>query len=431
MRYNILFTLFLCIAGESLTFGQGISFFNGTQEEAFLKAKEENKLVFMDFYADWCVPCKEMAKIVFTDSLVGEYLNAKFICMKVNTEKAENKSIVKKYKVSAMPTLVFANFEGKAIAVKVGAMEVEEFLKEAKIAAGDEMSFNDLFDQLKYSPNDLALMQKVLQEAPSFVGAQEGLDAEKWIVRVEKVYKSYIDKKMGAELINKADFRIIRAFHQFGTPGDKLAEFMNANLEAFMTNVGRSTAAVLIEHNNKIIEDFARAGKEEYHKYLDRIKGDMKLAYSIMPERNMSAYDRSKCYYDAEYCVYSQKDAAKYVELMNSYLKAMGDDVSAVDYGGAAQTMYNATEGKIPTELHQQATVWLIKALQFKDIAPMNKVNLLVMLGDSFKAMKEYNKSKEYYNQGYMESLQIEEGYTKMSMQMTIKRKLSALELLE
>ena len=43
----------------------GIKFFKGTFSEALVKAKQENKILFVDFYAVWCVPCKKDGKDSF------------------------------------------------------------------------------------------------------------------------------------------------------------------------------------------------------------------------------------------------------------------------------------------------------------------------------------------------------------------------------
>jgi len=52
---HILLLAFLSIS--SLAFGQGIDFFHGTWEEGLAKAKAENKILFVDAYAEWCGPC--------------------------------------------------------------------------------------------------------------------------------------------------------------------------------------------------------------------------------------------------------------------------------------------------------------------------------------------------------------------------------------
>ena len=56
-------------------------------KEAIETAKREGKLVFVDFYTDWCGPCKVMARDVFPQKQVGDFFNAKFVCLKLNAEK--------------------------------------------------------------------------------------------------------------------------------------------------------------------------------------------------------------------------------------------------------------------------------------------------------------------------------------------------------
>lgn len=68
-------------------------------DEALKSAKE--KIVVVDFYADWCGPCKRLAPAL--EQLAGKHGNVHFY--KVNVE--ENVDIAKRYKISAMPTILF------------------------------------------------------------------------------------------------------------------------------------------------------------------------------------------------------------------------------------------------------------------------------------------------------------------------------------
>ena len=67
----------LIFIGGIQAFGQGIEFFKGDYNAALEKAKQEGKMLFVDFYVDWCGPCKMMAKDVFPQKQVGDYFNAK------------------------------------------------------------------------------------------------------------------------------------------------------------------------------------------------------------------------------------------------------------------------------------------------------------------------------------------------------------------
>ena len=129
------------------------------------------------------------------------------------------------------------------------------------------------------------------------------------------------------------------------------------------------------------------------------------------------------------YLLSYKKDVASYVELMNKYLAALGDQVGANDYGEIAQNMYVMSKGKLNNEQLGQVKDWLVKAMQYEGTSLIDRINFVTMLGDTYKALKEFDKAKEAYNQGYMEALQIENKMRVAQIQMIIKRKLQALEL--
>lgn len=102
-------------------------------DEAIAAAKAENKQVFMDFYTDWCGPCKRMASEVFPQKEVGDYLNARFVCIKLNAEK-EGKELAGLYKVEAYPTFIGIDTQGKVVMTKVGATSTgKEFITDVDL----------------------------------------------------------------------------------------------------------------------------------------------------------------------------------------------------------------------------------------------------------------------------------------------------------
>ena len=83
---KILLVIFICLAAFAYA-QEGIQFFGGNWEEAIETAKKEHKLIFVDAYAEWCGPCKRMAKEVFTQKELGDFFNKYFINVKMDMEK--------------------------------------------------------------------------------------------------------------------------------------------------------------------------------------------------------------------------------------------------------------------------------------------------------------------------------------------------------
>ncbi len=80
---------------------------------------QSDKTVLVDFYADWCGPCKMMAPVV---EALAEELADKAVIGKLNVD--ENEEIAMKYGVMSIPTLiVFKN--GQAVDKKVGVQSRE------------------------------------------------------------------------------------------------------------------------------------------------------------------------------------------------------------------------------------------------------------------------------------------------------------------
>lgn len=285
VKMKTILVIVLIFIGGIQSFGQGIEFFKGDYNAALEKAKQEGKMLFVDFYADWCGPCKRLAKDVFTLEAVGNYFNEKFVSIQIDAENPANRQVVKQNKVRSYPTLAFFDADGKLRSRLEGALDGAALIKSAKVVTGEEMSFEEIYTKFKSSKNDLVLMQQLLLGAPAYVSTLENMEQAKWIARIEKFFKDYIDLKMGPELINVDDYRIINTFHHTDKPGDKLMEFMNKNMEAYL-KLGEGPAYFVMEYNNKIMENMARAGKEEYKKYLERIDGDMKLTYSVDSTEN-------------------------------------------------------------------------------------------------------------------------------------------------
>lgn len=90
------------------------------------QAIKENKLVYVDIYADWCLPCKIMNESVYGDKETMDYLNENFVCYKVDGEKINGPDLVALFQVRAYPGLLFLNQRGGIIEKNLGSLSKDE-----------------------------------------------------------------------------------------------------------------------------------------------------------------------------------------------------------------------------------------------------------------------------------------------------------------
>jgi thiol:disulfide interchange protein DsbD len=110
---------------------------------ALARAKAEGRPVILDFWADWCVACKELDRTAWADPRVREEA-ARFVAVKVDgtEDTPEFAALTAKYGVVGMPTVVFIDSRGREVPLRVTAAvsagEMVEALREVEGACRDE-----------------------------------------------------------------------------------------------------------------------------------------------------------------------------------------------------------------------------------------------------------------------------------------------------
>ncbi|WP_456468292.1 thioredoxin [Archaeoglobus sp.] len=84
--------------------------------EEFKKAIESEKLVVVDFYADWCMPCRYISPVL--EKLEKEY-DGQAEFYKLNVD--ENQDVAFEYGIASIPTVLFFR-KGKVVGGFIGAM---------------------------------------------------------------------------------------------------------------------------------------------------------------------------------------------------------------------------------------------------------------------------------------------------------------------
>ncbi len=112
---------------NSVNKSDGINIRKVSESEFQSEVLDSNKIVLVDFYADWCEPCRDFSPILEDVSDDYDYIKV----VKVNVD--EEMGLAQKYGVMSLPTLIIIK-DGKVVDRSVGAISkinVLDMIKEA------------------------------------------------------------------------------------------------------------------------------------------------------------------------------------------------------------------------------------------------------------------------------------------------------------
>jgi thiol:disulfide interchange protein DsbD len=93
--------------------------------------------VMLDFYADWCVSCKEMERYTYTDPAVQAKLGrALLLKADVTRNNADDRALMKRFGLFGPPGTIFFDAQGKEVAAArtIGYQRTERFLETLRTA---------------------------------------------------------------------------------------------------------------------------------------------------------------------------------------------------------------------------------------------------------------------------------------------------------
>jgi thiol:disulfide interchange protein DsbD len=108
---------------------------NAQLDQFLAKAKEQNKLVLLDFYADWCISCKEMEVNTFANSEVNQVLQ-KFVLLQADVTKnsPDNQALLKRFGLFGPPGILIFDLNSAELKDQrvIGYMPPQRFVERLK-----------------------------------------------------------------------------------------------------------------------------------------------------------------------------------------------------------------------------------------------------------------------------------------------------------
>jgi thiol:disulfide interchange protein DsbD len=101
-------------------------------------ARAKGKTVMLDFYADWCVSCKEMEKLTFTDPRVrAQFENMVLLKVDVTANNADDKALLKRFNLFGPPGTIFFDKGGAEVqgGRVIGFQNADKFMRSLEHAA--------------------------------------------------------------------------------------------------------------------------------------------------------------------------------------------------------------------------------------------------------------------------------------------------------
>lgn len=294
MKKNILlFIAYIFVSLHVTTAQQDSVAFLHNWQKALAQAKQENKLVFLDAYTDWCAPCKRMSATTFKSSKVIALLKDKFVPVKLNMEKGEGIGLAKLYQINVYPTLLFVDTEGKMQHIEAGFKDEDAFLTTCQTALNPTEKLAALDEKFQKGNWDSDFLKSYIPQRAIFRNASQDAAVEAYL----KIHPDWTVPEVQSFIMQYVD-----------NPASAGFQYLIDNKDKFSTQFGVSNVKHKIQ--TIVVEELT--------------KGNHRTEPAVMSKYIKGFYGNDAAKYEAKYNVTYSKatiDADKFMLAAAQYFK--------------------------------------------------------------------------------------------------------------
>ncbi|MBK9733655.1 MAG: thioredoxin family protein [Saprospiraceae bacterium] len=246
-------TILIAIGNKSNAEDIYVNFSNANINEARKKAGEEGKLLFIDFHAKWCTPCKWMEQTTFKDEEVAKTLNTDFVAIKVDIDDMQGFELKKMYDVKYLPTILIFNSQGYLV------QRIEETLSPRLLL--------DVLDKHN-APENKVIMRHDFNISPSKLIVDPEIKENDSMLLSEEEYKKYFEQEQ-----TQSSFRVqVGVFERYKGADD----MVNTLRQIFLEPIN-----VVNEFRNEVPIFKVRIGQFSTYEEAESFRKILKTEYNM------------------------------------------------------------------------------------------------------------------------------------------------------
>ena len=178
---SLLFALFFLTTPHLALSRTGIPWYKADLEDALKETKKNQKIIMIDIFAEWCMPCRELDETVFSRDDVAQAL-IDVITIRVDGDTDKGMELIEKYNVTGFPTVLFLDPDGEEIDRISGYVSADEFILTVSEFQAGIGTLLALEKQLLQNPDNLDLRMECGERFALKGAKKKAVEHLSWVI---------------------------------------------------------------------------------------------------------------------------------------------------------------------------------------------------------------------------------------------------------